>query len=337
MAESKIEWTDATWNPIGGCSIKSPGCAPCYAQRLAGTRLKNHPLYKGTTTVVKGKPVFNGKLTIAAEGHSTWTWPLSWRGASAPRLGPGMPSLIFVGDMSDLFHEDRPDADIDRVIKVMGACDDKGRTHIFQLLTKRPDRMFAYLTTRGHVAWNMRRLATEAWPARNAWLGMSAERQKEFDERWPHLRALAQFGWTTFVSYEPALGPLVLPDDFLALGARAQVIAGGMSGEDHPAHQRWFRSLRDQCEPAGVAFFFKQWGEWLPGTQYEQEHRDRDPELEQSRFRCMDWDGDRPFDTDGHWTDETSEDACWRVGKKYAGRRLDGVTHDGFPEVRHAQ
>jgi protein gp37 len=188
---STIEWTDATWNPIGGCSIHSPGCAPCYAQQLAGTRLSKHPLYAGTTDKVKGKPVFNGKLTIAPDDHPVWQWPLKWRGAAEPVLGPGMPSTIFVGDMSDLFHERRPRAHIDRVFNVMGAAEET-RSHIFQLLTKRADVMACYIGTHGYRMWNARRLGQEAWPARNIWLGFSAERQREFDERWPHLRALAR-------------------------------------------------------------------------------------------------------------------------------------------------
>ena len=111
---TNIEWTDATWNPIGGCSIKSPGCINCYAQLLAGTRLTWHPLYAGVTDIVKGKPVFNGKMTVAAEDNDIWRWPLKWRGAKYPRMGVGQPSLIFVGDMADLFHEGRPSADIVR-------------------------------------------------------------------------------------------------------------------------------------------------------------------------------------------------------------------------------
>lgn len=277
MGEStKIQWTDATWNPIGGCSIKSPGCSPCYAQRLAGTRLKNHPLYAGTTDIVKGKPVFNGKLTAAPNDHPVWTWPVRWRGAKAPVMGTGNPSLIFVGDMSDLFHEDRPAADADRVMEALIFS-----RHIGQLLTKRAEVMAGYFrdlkeTGRWLVFGNplfggrpgldpvVASFATVFHPV--LWLGVSAERQKEFDERWPWLRYLAHDrGFTIFVSYEPALGPLILPDDFLRLGPRAQVIAGGMSGaETVPADPDWFRAVRDQCAAAGVAFFMKQVSAFRP-------------------------------------------------------------------------
>src|SRR5574341_811905 len=116
---TNIEWTDATWNPIGGCSIKSPGCINCYAMRIAGSgKLDYHPLYAGVTTMYKGKPVFNGKMTILPDDHPAWEWPLKWRGAKRPVMGSGMPSLIFVGDMADLFHEDRPEVEIARVTSV---------------------------------------------------------------------------------------------------------------------------------------------------------------------------------------------------------------------------
>ena len=238
-----IEWTDATWNPIGGCSIKSPGCINCYAQLLAGTRLTKHPLYAGVTDTVKGKPVFNGKMTIAADDHDVWRWPLKWRGAKYPRMGTGMPSLIFVGDMADLFHEDRPPADIVRVTDICAQS-----KHISQLLTKRPDVMAYHFQ---HVE----RIA----PMPNVWLGFSAERQQEFDERWPEMRPLAEVGWTIFVSVEPMLERVRLPKDFLALQSRAQIIVGGESGADRrETHPDWMRYIRDECIEAGVPYFTKQ-------------------------------------------------------------------------------
>ncbi len=246
-----IEWTDATWNPIGGCSIKSPGCKPCYAMALAGTRLHKHPLYKGTTLIEKGRPVFNGKMTAAPDDADVWTWPLRWRGAKQPKLGKGKPSLIFVGDMSDLFHEKRPFRAIHKTVTTIGASE-----HIGQLLTKRSDVMAAYFVDRASRA-------THDYIA-HYWLGTSAERQREFDQRWPHLRRLAELGFTIFISYEPAMGPLLLPADFLVLGRRAQVIAGGVSGRwPWAPHPKWFLDVRDQCAAAGVAFFFKQWGTWV--------------------------------------------------------------------------
>jgi protein gp37 len=273
-----IEWTDATWNPVGGCSIASPGCGPCYAQQLAGTRLQNHPLYRGTTTLSprasgleggasareeKLRPIFNGTMTAAPARAGVWSWPLTWRGAREPKLGAGMPSLIFVGDMSDVFHQARDRNTIEKVLSIGISS-----RHILQLLTKRPERMrdlFETLPQRQRDFDCDSALDFKTLPFANFWLGASAERQKEFDERWPHLRRLAELGFVVFISYEPAMGPLALPADFLALRDRAWLIAGGCSGDRAwPAHPDWFRRVRDQCAAAGVPFFFKQWGEFAP-------------------------------------------------------------------------
>jgi len=374
-AKSKIEWTDATWNPIGGCSIKSPGCASCYAQKLAGTRLKAHALYAGVTDMVKGKPVFNGKLTAVPPDHPVWTWPLRWRGAKAPKLGPGMPSLIFVGDMSDLFHEDRSLGYFMRVLYV-----GLRSPHIVQVLTKRTavlaravamwmdvagEDFGAFINARGPAAVRAAHRSGRAelfalmletmgepppgcayptfdwmegplyWPAvlSRLWLGFSAERQKEFDERWAHMRPLAAAGWTVYVSYEPAIGPLHLPDDFLALGPRAQVIAGGMSGQEAtPSHPNWFRYVRDQCAAAGMPFFFKQWGSWVP-------HKvvtggDLAGDVRAGRVQIV-----HPSGREGHeilketGSRQTERGSLYmaNVGKKTAGRLLDGREHNEFP------
>jgi protein gp37 len=335
-----IEWTDSTWNPIGGCSIKSPGCIPCYAQQLAGTRLAHHPLYERTTTLQKGRPVFNGKLTAAPDGHPVWKWPLTWRGAQEPKLGRGQPSTIFVGDMSDLFHEDRPRAVIEKTVGTILRS-----KHIGQLLTKRADVMAAYFEGLPGRRQSMDCDSLLDWgdPRSCLWLGASAERQPEFDERWPYLRRLAALGYTVFISYEPAIGPLTLPDDFLALGGRAQVIAGGMSGKNdpRPSHPDWFRAVRDQCEPAGVAFFFKQWGEYLPVGQtlpgYGKIHGAT--AVKPGRMK-LHYGGTRKQTpkyayADGG-VDIASTTDCrlsFRVGKKAAGRLLDGREHNEFPRI----
>ncbi len=326
-ASTTIEWTDATWNPIGGCEIASPGCIHCYAQGLCGTRLKTHPLYEGTTSLVKGKPVFNGTLTQAADDHKVWRWPVTWRGAKQPKLGAGKPSLIFVGDMSDLFHKNRPRAVIDKVVG--GIIHSR---HIGQLLTKRADVMCDYfedLHADGrwfhfpHPLFGKPNFAPSAWVGDalipRLWLGISAERQKEFDERWPYLRVLAALGYTVFVSYEPAIGPLRLPDDFLALGRRAQVISGGESGKNaRPPHPRWFPRLRDQCAEADVAYFHKQNGEWAPAKTGIEE-------------------GDITVWPDGHVGNGGANEhggpgwGMYCVGKHAAGALLDGREHREFP------
>ncbi len=123
---SKIEWTDATWNPVTGCSVLSPGCANCYAMGLAGTRLAQHPSRAGLTTASKAGPVWNGQVRF----NEAWlTQPLTWK----------RPRMIFVCAHGDLFHENVPDEWIDRVFAVMALA----RHHTFQVLTKRAARMRA--------------------------------------------------------------------------------------------------------------------------------------------------------------------------------------------------
>jgi protein gp37 len=112
-------WWDVTLNPVGGCLAASPGCTNCYAAQVAGTKTWPYAgsagVHNGVTVVRGTRRIFNGKLTAAPEGHRLWTWPWRWRGAKHPKLGPGKPSLIFVGDMSDFFIEGRPVGLIDRV------------------------------------------------------------------------------------------------------------------------------------------------------------------------------------------------------------------------------
>ena len=250
-------WWDATWNPVGGCSPVSPGCTNCYAAALAAAYIQYGrttpdnvvPLHPGVVDLQNGRPHFTGHLTEARPGHPLWTWPLNWPGATHPRLGDGKPSLIFVGDMSDLFHEDRSEEIIDRVIGTVALADQ----HIFLLLTKRAARMAAYFSKQSPQ--ELRR-----W-RRNMWLGFSAERQKEFDERWRDMRPLADAGFLIFASVAPMLEPVVLPDTFLALKERAWCVVAGEQGpaalcrDMDPA---WARAIRDQCAAHGVAFFMKQ-------------------------------------------------------------------------------
>jgi protein gp37 len=250
-------WWDATWNPVGGCSPVSPGCTNCYAAALAANYIQYGrttpanvvPLHPGVVDLVNGRPHFTGHMTAARRGHPLWTRPLEWPGATHPKLGDGKPSLIFVGDMSDLFHEDRPEESIDRVIGTIALADH----HVFLLLTKRTARMADYFSKQS--SQELRR-----W-RRNMWLGFSAERQKEFDERWRDMRPLADAGFLIFASVAPMLAEVVLPDTFLALKDRAWCI---VAGEQGPAPDwrymdpAWARALRDQCAAAGVAFFLKQ-------------------------------------------------------------------------------
>jgi protein gp37 len=237
-----IEWTDETWNPVTGCDKVSPGCDHCYAETIAH-RFDGTPAYP------------NGfKVTLHPERLER---PLHWT----------RPRMVFVNSMSDMFHADIPDEYITRVFAVMALAPQ----HTFQILTKRHARMKSLLTSDAFkvavfdAAWNLRPgpLLT-SWPLPNVWLGVSAE-----DQRWANLRIPALLHTPAairFVSAEPLLGPIDLASpgllalDEFDLGIN-WVIVGGESGNGaRPMAPDWVRSLRDQCDDAGVAFFFKQWG-----------------------------------------------------------------------------
>ncbi len=329
-------------NPVVGCSIVSPACTHCYAMAMAARveRMsggKTH--YAGTTKVVNGKPVWTGKLALAPD-HIV-TAPLRWK----------RPRRIFVNSMSDLFHEDMPEEWIDRVFAVMALAPQ----HTFQILTKRPERMRAYLTAPGKdgTANRIRYAAgggegirdNWAWPLPNVWLGVTAEDQARADERIPDM--LATPAAVRFVSAEPLLGPLDLyngdpdprlgghsatktfigdwwePGDDLRGPSRHGldwVIVGGESGPgSRPMHPNWVRSIRDQCAAAGVAFHFKQWGEFGPAF-----NADLSP-------TGLPWSG--AAQTAVAEGTATVEQATRRIGKRRAGRTLDGKIHDAFPEV----
>jgi protein gp37 len=215
---SSIEWTDATWNPIRGCSQISPGCAHCYAETFAERfrGVPGHPYEQGFDL-----KLIPGKL---AE-------PLRWR----------KPSMVFVNSMSDLFHEEVPDAYIKQVCQVMVRAD----WHTYQVLTKRSERMRAML--RGPLGF----AAAHA----HIWWGVSVENRRHGLPRVEHLRE-APAG-LRLLSVEPLLEHLGAID----LTGIGWVIAGGESGPGaRSVDPDWVRSVRDRCAEGGVPFFFKQWG-----------------------------------------------------------------------------
>lgn len=213
---SAIEWTDRTWNPVRGCSRVSEGCRNCYAERQAVRFPWGAPYAKSTTA----GPRWTGRVEMIP---SKLDEPLRWLDARAKL---GRPLRVFVNSMSDLFHEALPDEAIDRVFAVMGT---NGRHHVFQVLTKRPERMRAYFAdpetpwriqsevVRVNVGYRPtirpadedghRGLDTGQWPLPlpNVWLGVSVEDQRTADERIPLL--LQTPAAKRFVSYEPAIGP----------------------------------------------------------------------------------------------------------------------------------
>lgn len=324
-----IEWTDATWNPITGCSVVSAGCKHCYAMKLAGTRLQHHPSRAGLTTDTKAGPVWNGQVRL----NEAWLdQPLWWR----------RPRRIFVCAHGDLFHESVPDEWIDQVFAVMALAPQ----HTFQVLTKRPERMRAYLANaemeiRDSVKYDPA-AETLSWPLPNVWLGVSVEDQAAADERIPLL--LATPAAVRWVSAEPLLGPVDLrryffghcpehdfPGGFCVQRHHAGVqhlhwvVAGGESGTGaRPMHPDWARSLRDQCAEAGVPFLFKQWGAHLPA---DDDACDAGISVE----RLVWSDGSEWHESDGQ---RGGVALMARVGKKAAGRLLDGQLHDEYPAAQ---
>jgi len=214
---TEIEWTDATWNPVTGCTKITRGCDFCYAERFSER-------FRG----VPGHPFESGfDLKLRPERLKQ---PLSWR----------QPRRIFVNSMSDLFHKEIPREFIDAVFETMEAAD----WHTFQVLTKRSSLMARYLRNR---------YSADKAP-RHIWLGVSVEDSKN-TVRLNHLRAAAAS--TKFVSFEPLLGPVGQID----LRGIDWAIVGGESGPHaRPMLEDWAIEIRDQCNSANVAFFFKQWG-----------------------------------------------------------------------------
>lgn len=210
---SVIEWTDATWNPVTGCTKISPGCAHCYAERNARwLHSWRNPRYLNGFTPTRHDDVLEK--------------PLHWK----------RPRTIFVNSMSDTFHEDIPDEFIERMFDVMGKAD----WHVFQILTKRTERMVQLAP----------RLSWKSY----MWQGVTVENAAHL-QRVEHLQQIQ----TTirFLSLEPLIGPIPL----LPLAGIHWVIVGGESGPGHRSMDpAWVRELRDQCVAAGVPFFFKQWG-----------------------------------------------------------------------------
>lgn len=344
--KTAIEWTDATWNPVTGCSKVSAGCKHCYAEREWPRMTRLVPSYAGCD------------FTEVRTHGDRLDQPIRW----AKRR------MIFVNSMSDLFHQDVSDDFIDSVFGVMWAClygRNEQDGHIFQVLTKRAERMHDYFKTDRREAWA--RAAVNhgggidpdgLWdqtvsfdgPHPRIWLGVSVEDQAAADERIPLL--LDTPAAVRWISVEPLLGPVrlsglfgLITDDedvridalngsFVTsryqeyptpLGARLDwVVVGGESGPNaRPMHPDWARSLRDQCSAAGVPFLFKQWGEWG--------NDGRVPMLvsihEKSHFLMLDG---KKFEGPSQCSPKGTA-AMLRIGKKAAGRLLDGVQHDGYP------
>jgi protein gp37 len=321
-----ISWTDATWNPVTGCTKVSDGCLNCYIERTPPFRMSGRafacPRCGGT-----GKPLPGARCTRCwgtgriGIGDTTGVRmhedrldvPLRWR----------KPRKVFVCSMADLFHDSVSSSFIASVFAVMALTPQ----HTYQVLTKRPARMRALLG---------------GWPLPNVWLGVSVEDQGAADLRIPIL--LDTPAVVRWLSCEPLLGPVNLDkcgrhrsgdigdsgysecfdcrplDGWKGKYTSVEwVVVGGESGPNaRPMHPNWARSLRDQCALAGVPFHFKQWGEWAPAGVIHGK-----PDMGGPSYLL----GDRETwlrNASGTYT------RMRRVGKT-AGRLLDGVLHDAYP------
>ncbi|NDY56224.1 phage Gp37/Gp68 family protein [Desulfovibrio sulfodismutans] len=338
--KSKIEWCDATWNPVVGCSRISPGCDHCYASRMA-CRLAQIPTapHQYREVVDQDNQAWNGRTEFVT---SAMEQPFRWKRGRH----------IFVGSMTDLFHPSTPDEWLDRIFAVMALT----ARHRFLLLAKRPERMRDYMTqvTPQRLAHAATELQGEeaakvvlavlndtlcgvrnvGWPMRHVWLGVTAEDQARADERIPILRDTPAV--VRFVSFEPLLGQVdcrrflvPLRREITPRGRENVVsppgvnwaICGGESGPGaRPMHPDWVRGLRGQCQDADVPFFFKSWGDWRPGL----------PNGQQKAVGITPNGGTYSHDAAEFFGETWPDNArCMaRVGKKSAGRMLDGKTWD---------
>lgn len=252
--------------------------------------------------MTKAGPVWNGQIRL---NERILVEPLSWSRAR----------MIFVCAHSDVFHENTPEAWIDKLFAVMALC----AHHTFQVLTKRPERMLAYfagdwvrrVAETAQALAPGRALPAMMTPLANVWLGTSVEDQKAADLRLPYLTQVPAA--IRFLSVEPLLSEVNLS---AYLSKIDWIIVGGESGaKARPMHPDWVRSLRDQAKTAGTAFFFKQWGEWLPV-----EHG-----------RPMSTPGDVKL-TRALYVNDPAVSINWRrVGKRLSGDLLDGVRYHAWP------
>lgn len=310
-----IEWTSHTFNPWWGCARVSLGCNNCYADDVA-TRWGHDELWRA-----------HGPRRMMADAY--WRNPIKWNRQAESE---GVPARVFCASMADVF-EAHPEPDV-------RAQQDAARARLWdviertpwlhwQLLTKRPERV------EGMVPWG------DAWPS-NVWLGTSVENQQFADVRIPQLLRIP--AKVRFLSCEPLLGPVDLTkwtDAPPVCGCLAPepsgidwVIVGGESGHDaRPMHPDWARSLRDQCAALGVPMLFKQWGVWVP---YE---LDAQPPFWVSQSgdsidgHCLPATLSDGEPVSGWWAPDPTDSVIYRrVGRKAAGRELDGRTHDEYPQ-----
>ena len=301
---NKILWCDHTINPgIYGCTKVSEACDDCYAMRMAHRQVAMGNYPDGITVKRSNGVHWSGVVKVDYDAI----------GPAFKKLPKKKPGRVFLTSMADLFHEDVPDDFISSLFSHMAV-----REHLtFQVLTKRPQRMAEFAEGR--------RARGIAWP-RNVWAGCTVENQERADERIPWLLKVP--APVRFLSMEP-LREAVDISESLGFAANSEwpdargiqwVIAGGESGSKaRPSHPDWFRSLRDQCQDAGVAFHFKQWGEWAPAS-----WGPGDPWVAYTGGAGESWGY-------GLLDEARPHEFVYRAGKKATGRMLDGREWAEFP------
>ena len=303
MAEnSKIEWTDHTFNPWIGCVKVSPGCDHCYAETLMDTRY--------------GRVKWGVNGTRMRTSEANWRKPVSWNREAGKQ---GVRTRVFCASLADVF-EDR-----EELIP--------WRQQLFHLIGQTPHLDWLVLTKRPENVLHFGFQQQLWWPnesfPHNVWIGTSVEDQRRADKRIPHLLRIPAS--IRFLSMEPLLGAVNLaePGHLNCYGMAGNigkvnwVIVGGESGQGaRPMHPAWAQSIRDQCQAASVPFFFKQWGEWSPGA-FGGIHSKK-PAI---YLTC---DG---LQSDDHsrWGREDNPQLMTMVGKAPAGRMLDGREWSEFP------
>ncbi|MBR8084583.1 hypothetical protein C6V04_29100 [Burkholderia multivorans] len=347
-ANTKIEWCDSTWNPWEGCQKIGPGCDHCYAE------MRNARFAGGTA--VNWGPGAPRRRTSRAN----WRKPLAWEAAHAEFFAAhGRRQRVFCASLADVFDNAVPDAwraDLFDLIWNTPHLD-------WLLLTKRIGNADTMIIRALELAG---RNVNTPWPWANVWLGATIVNQAEANRDVPKL--LSTPARVRFLSMEPLLGPVNLAEsgalwsdmngnivDATARGLRGVdwVIAGGESGPGaRPMHPDWARSLRNQCAAAGVPFLLKQWGEWMPISEmmetrdlYRSNRVARDGEdqsvVDELYGRtckvdqlCLHINGDHvPINSPNAFLAGTSPMHAFKVGKRAAGRLLDGRVHNEFPEV----
>lgn len=343
---SQISWTDHTFNPWIGCTKVSPACKYCYAERDWDHRFHKAEWGEGGTRVVTGE--------------KNWWNPLRWNSIAGKS---GVRPRVFCASLADVFEDwdgqvqhssgvpmwlmNEPNGHAKR----WGAghvLDDPSSGRPLQLSDVR-QRLFELIDYTPHIDWLLLTKRpeniTRMWPEfavsfenaspyhrKNVWLGTSVE-SSDYLPRIDSLKSAGCLASMLFISAEPVVGPMETLGEHL--DGIDWVITGGESGPNaRPAEPEWYRSIRDQCSSANIPFHFKQWGEWIP-----YEHCGCPPliqsqhgETYDTHYLPIDLIDNEPIDN-WYWPDGLSYTVYRRVGKKAAGRMLDGVEHDAFPRV----